>query len=109
MYKRQGYSKAECTKELCSRCGGRRHAADVCRASADKRCSRCNGRGHVADICLSSKEEPMLAVSSDDGDEGTVQASAFKAEEVGEYGDVLARMGERESAWKVGDEAWLLC
>ena len=51
----------------------------------------------------------MLAVSSDDGDEGTVQASAFKAEEAGEYGDVLARMGERESAWQVGDEAWLLC
>ena len=49
----------------------------------------------------------MLAVSSDDGDEGTIQALAFKAEEAGEYGDVLGRIGEGESAWLVGDEAWL--
>ena len=64
-------------------------------------------RGHAADICLSSKEEAVLAVSSDDGDEGTIQALAFKAEEAGEYGDVLGRIGEGESAWLVGDEAWL--
>ena len=55
---------------------------------------------HAADICPSSKEEAVLAVSSDDGDEGTVQASAFKAEEAGEYGDVLGRIGEGELAWQ---------
>ena len=54
-----------------------------------------------------------LAVSSevgamdDDGDYGTAQASAFKAEETGECSDALGRMGEGESAWQVGDEAWL--
>ena len=49
----------------------------------------------------------MLAVSSDDGDEGTVQASAFKVEEEGAHGDVLGRIGEGELAWQVGDEVWL--
>ena len=44
-------------------------------------------------------------MSSDDGDEDTVQPSAFKAKEAGEYGDVLGRMGEGKSAWQV-DEAW---
>ena len=46
-------------------------------------------------------------MSSDDGDEGTVQTSAFEAEEADEYGDVLGRMREGESALQVGDEAWL--
>ena len=31
----------------------------------------------------------------------------FKAEEAGECSDVLGKMGEGESAWQVGDEAWL--
>ena len=90
---RRAIWKADCTEELCSRCQGRGRAADVCPASAEKRCSRCNGRGHAADVCPSSNEEAVLAVSSDDGDEDTVQASAFKTEEAGEYGDVLGRMG----------------
>ena len=86
---------------------GREHAVKVCPASAEKRCSRCNRRGHVADVCPSSKEEAVLAVSNDDGDDGTVKASAFKAEEGGECSDVLGGMGEGESAWQVRDEAWL--
>ena len=49
----------------------------------------------------------MLAVSNDDGDDGTVQGSAFKADEAGECSDVLVRMGEGEPAWEVGDQAWL--
>ena len=48
----------------------------------------------------------MVAVSSDDGYEGTVQASAFKVEE-GAHGDIFGRMGEGELAWQVGDEVWL--
>ena len=36
----------------------------------------------------------------DDQDKCTVQASAFKAEETGKYGD---GSGEGESAWQVGD------
>ena len=43
----------------------------------------------------------------DDGDDGTAQVSAFKAEETGECSAVLGRMGQGESAWQVGDEAWL--
>ena len=48
----------------------------------------------------------MLAALDDDDDD-TVEASAFKAGEAGERSDVLARKGEGESAWQVGDEAWL--
>ena len=55
----------------------------------------------------------MIAVVSevgardDGGDDGTVQAPAFKAEEIGECGDGLGRMGEGELAWNVGDEVWI--
>ena len=51
----KGHWRADCTEELCSRCQGRGHTADVCPASAEKRCSRCKGRGHAADIFPSSK------------------------------------------------------
>ena len=54
---KKGHWKADCTKDLCSRCQGRGHAADVCPAPVEKRCSRCNGRGNVADVCPSSKEK----------------------------------------------------
>ena len=98
--------KADCTAKLCSRCQGRAHTADACPVSAEKRCNRCNGRGHAADVCPSSKEEAVLAVSNNDCDDGTVQASVINAEEAGECSDVLRRMREGESAWRV-DEAWL--
>ena len=101
---KKGHWRADCTEELCNRCQGR--TANVCPASAEKRCSRCNGRGHAADICPSPKDEAVLAMSNDDDDDGTVQASAFKAEETGECSYVLGRMGEGESAWQV-DDAWL--
>ena len=41
----------------------------------------------------------MLAVSSDDGDDGMVKSSAFKAEEAWECIDVLGGKGEKETAW----------
>ena len=49
----------------------------------------------------------MLAVLDDDGDDGTLQALAIKAEDAGDCSDVFGIMGEGESAWQVGDEAWL--
>ena len=49
----------------------------------------------------------MLVVSNEDDDDGMVEVSAFKAREAGEYSDVLGRKREGESAWQVGDEAWL--
>ena len=44
---------------------------------------------------------------NDDGDDGTVQASAFMAEDADECSNDLGRLEDRESAWQVGDEAWL--
>ena len=49
----------------------------------------------------------MLAVSDDDHPYDTVEASALKAGEAGECNDVLGRKGEGETAWHIGDEAWL--
>ena len=93
------------------RTGG--HTADVCPTSTEKRCSRCNGRGHSACVCPSSKEEAVLAATSEvgerdgDGEDGTVQASAFKAEETDDCGDGLGRMGEGELTWCVEVAAWI--
>ena len=39
----------------------------------------------------------------DAGKDGTLQASAFKAEVTGEYGDGFGRMGDGELAWQEGD------
>ena len=62
----------------------------------------------AADVCPSSKEEAVMAVASEvrarDDDQGTVRASAFKAEGAGTYGDGSE---EGEPAWQVGDEAWI--
>ena len=52
-------------------------------------------------------KKAVLAASDDDDDYGTVEASAFKAEETGECSDVLGKKREGASAWEVGDEAWL--
>ena len=70
---KKGHWRADCT-ELCSRCQGRGHTADVWPVSAEKRCNRCKGPGHAADICPSSEKEAVLAVSNDDSDDGTVQS-----------------------------------
>ena len=69
-------------------------------------CSRCDGRGHAADVFSTSKEEAVLAAAEGDDDYDTVEASAFKARETGECSNVSGRKGEGESAWQVGDEAW---
>ena len=62
-------------------------------------------------MCPTSKEEAVLAVASEGGpkididEDGTVQTSAFKAEETGEWGDDFSKMGDGGLAWKVGEEA----
>ena len=94
----------------CYRCDNKGHRIANC---TDKQCSRCNGQGHTTDACPTSKEEAVLAVTgevgarNDDGEDGTVQASCYKAEETGEFGDDFDRMGNVELAWQPGDEAWL--
>ena len=88
----------------CHRCGKNGHwRIDW----TEKLCSRCHGRGHAADVCPTSKEEAVLAASDDDDEYDTVEASAFKAIETVECSNVSGRKGEGESAWQVGDEAWL--
>ena len=53
----------------------------------------------------------MLAVTGEVGagvgvgEDGTAQASAFKTKVTGEHGDVFGKMGDRELAWQLGDEA----
>ena len=69
--------------------------------------SRCHGRGDAADACRTSKEKAVLAASDDDDDYDTVGASDFKARETGKCSNVSGRKGEGETAWQVGDEAWL--
>ena len=55
-----------------------------------------------------SKEEAVLAVQDDDDHYDTADTSAFKASEIRECSsNVSGRKGEGESAWRVGDEAWL--
>ena len=49
----------------------------------------------------------MLAESDVDDDSGAVEASAFKSRETGKCSNVSGKKGEGESAWQVGDEAWL--
>ena len=88
----------------CHRCGKKDHWRIDC---AEELCSRCHGRGHAADVCPTSKEEAVLAASDDDDDYDTVEASAFKTGETGECSNVSGRKEEGEAAWQVGDEAWL--
>ena len=54
-----------------------------------------------------SKEEAVLAASDDDDDSDAVEASAFKARGTGKCSNVSGKKGKGESAWQVGDEAWL--
>ena len=49
----------------------------------------------------------MLATSDDDDDFDAVQAPAFKVRETGKCSNGLGKKREGESAWQVGDEAWL--
>ena len=88
----------------CHRCGKKGYWRVDC---TEKLCSRCHGRGHAADVCPTPKDGAVLAASDDNVVDDTVEASAFKVGEAGECSDVLGRKGEGESAWQVGDEAWL--
>ena len=86
------------------RCGKKDHWIIDCTGELY---SRCHGRRHGADACPTSKEEAVLAASDDDDDSDTVEASAFKARETGEWSNVSGKMGEGESPWQVGNEAFL--
>ena len=90
----------------CHRCGKKDHWRID---RTEELCSRCHGRGHAADVCPTSKEEAVLAASDDDADNNIADGSAFKAGEPGERSKVSDRKkrGEGGSAWQVGDEAWL--
>ena len=80
----------------CYRCGKKRQKITDC---TKKLCTRCNGRGHTAGVCSTAKEEVMLTVTSkvgarvDDSKYIITQASAFRAEETGEYDDAVSRKG----------------
>ena len=88
----------------CHRCGKKGHWRIDC---TEELCTRCHGRGHAADVCPASKEKAVLAASGDDADDNTVEGSAFKAGETGECSNVSGKKGEEELPWQVGDEAWL--
>ena len=88
----------------CHRCGKKGHWRIDC---TEELCGRCDGRGHAADVCPTSKEEAVLAASDDDDDSDAAEASAFKARETGKCSNGSGTKGEGESPWQVGDEAWL--
>ena len=54
----------------CHRCGKKGHWRIDC---TEELCSRCHGRGHAADVCPTSKEEAVLAASDDDDNCDTVE------------------------------------
>ena len=59
------------TSEMrCHRCGKKSHWRVDC---TEELCSRCHGRGHAADVCPTSKEEAVLAASDDDAVGNTVE------------------------------------
>ena len=88
----------------CQRCGKKGHWRIDC---TEELCSRCHGRGHAANVCPTSKEEAELATSDDDDDSDAVEASAFEARETDKCRNISDKKGEEESARQVGDEAWL--
>ena len=92
------------SKVRCRRCGRRGHWRIDC---TEELCSRCHGRGHAADVCPTSKEGAVLAASDDDDDSDADEASAFKARETGKCSNVSGKKGDGVSAWQVGDEASL--
>ena len=95
---------------VCYRFGKQSHKRANC---MEKLCNRCNRRGHAGDVRPMSKERALLTETGEVGarvdvcEDGTVQASAFKVEETGEYGGGFGRMGDGELVWPVGDEAWI--
>ena len=94
-----------CSSEVrCHRCGKKGHCRIDC---TEELCSRCHRRGHAADVCPTSKEEAVLAASDDDDDSDAVEASVFKARKTGKCSNVSGKKGEGESAWQIGDKAWL--
>ena len=109
----KGHLKADCTGELCSRCHGRAHTADVSPLPMSGPRPRRSDAAVATDggtLLISAprrKKKLCWRCRNDDGDDGTVQASAFMAEDADECSNDLGRLEDRESAWQVGDEAWL--
>ena len=75
----------------CHRCGKNGHWRVDC---TEELCSRCHGRGHAADVCPTSKEEAVPAVSDDDDYDDTVETLAFRARETGKRSNVSGKEGE---------------
>ena len=75
----------------CHKCGKKGHWRIEC---TEELCSRCHGRRHAADVCTMSKEEAGRAASDDDDDYDTVEALAFKAGETGECSNVSGKRGK---------------
>ena len=73
----------------CHRCRKKGHWRIDC---TEELCSRCHGRGHAADVCPTSKEEALLAVLDDDDDSDTVDASAFKADGMINYRECNSKL-----------------
>lgn len=94
----------------CFKRGKKSHRIANC---TQKLYNNCNRRGHTADVCPTRKEEAVwvltrkIGARNDDGDNGTVQASTFKAEETGGCSGGLGRMEDGELAWQVGDDTWV--
>ena len=74
----------------CHRGGKKGHWKIDCK---EELCSRCHGRGHVADVCPTSKGKAVLAALDDDGDDNAVEGSALTAGETGECSNVSSRKG----------------
>ena len=75
----------------------------------EKLCSLCNRREHTAEVCPTSKEQAVLAVTSEVGTRVDVvrmvrprlQLSSPKVQASSVI--VFSGMGDRKLAWQVGD------
>ena len=88
----------------CHSCGKKGNWRIDC---TEELCSRCHGRGHADDVCATSKQEAVIAASDDDDGSDAFEASSFKARKTGKCNNVSGKKREGESAWQVGNEAWV--
>ena len=107
MCERKDNLKANCTRVLCSRCPGRGYPTGVCPASTEKRCSVCHGRGTL--LISVPHRKKKLSWPCRTTTVMMVQSRLQLSRPKGQASAVMfwGRMGEGETAWQVGDEAWL--